>query len=75
MREIAIESVLTCPECGFQSRETMPTSTCQIVIHCGNCGASLRAKDGDCCVFCSYGSIPCPSIQERDNLARAQPQG
>ncbi|MFZ0027756.1 MAG: GDCCVxC domain-containing (seleno)protein, partial [Pseudolabrys sp.] len=22
-------------------------------------------KDGDCCVFCSYGSVPCPPIQEK----------
>jgi hypothetical protein len=23
----------------------------------------LRPKAGDCCVFCSYGSVPCPPIQ------------
>jgi hypothetical protein len=23
----------------------------------------LRPKPGDCCVFCSYGSVPCPPIQ------------
>ena len=24
----------------------------------------LKPKAGDCCVFCSYGSVPCPPIQE-----------
>ncbi|HEV8330350.1 MAG TPA: GDCCVxC domain-containing (seleno)protein [Steroidobacteraceae bacterium] len=23
----------------------------------------LRPKRGDCCVFCSYGSVKCPPIQ------------
>ena len=26
-------------------------------------GAALRPKPGDCCVFCSYGSVPCPPVQ------------
>ena len=30
---------------------------------CTGCGAMLRPKPGDCCVFCSYGSVPCPPIQ------------
>jgi hypothetical protein len=24
----------------------------------------LRPKAGDCCVFCSYGTVPCPPVQE-----------
>jgi hypothetical protein len=24
----------------------------------------LKPKQGDCCVFCSYGSVPCPPIQQ-----------
>jgi 2-polyprenyl-3-methyl-5-hydroxy-6-metoxy-1,4-benzoquinol methylase len=28
------------------------------------CGSRLKPKAGDCCVFCSYGSVPCPPIQE-----------
>ncbi|MEP6986943.1 MAG: GDCCVxC domain-containing (seleno)protein, partial [Chloroflexota bacterium] len=30
---------------------------------CTNCQDVLRAKQGDCCVFCSYGSVKCPSKQ------------
>ncbi|WP_435522049.1 GDCCVxC domain-containing (seleno)protein [Cupriavidus taiwanensis] len=25
----------------------------------------LRPRQGDCCVFCSYGSNKCPSIQQQ----------
>ena len=62
---VALESVLTCPKCGFSKQETMPTDACQFYYECGHCGAMLRPDTGDCCVFCSYGSIPCPSIQQQ----------
>jgi hypothetical protein len=42
----------------------MPTDACQIVYECEGCGMMLRPKLGDCCVFCSYGSMPCPPRQE-----------
>ncbi|PKR58360.1 GDCCVxC domain-containing (seleno)protein [Thalassospira lohafexi] len=56
-------SVLTCPQCGHQERETMPTNACQYFYDCKGCGAALRPLTGDCCVFCSFGSIPCPPKQ------------
>jgi hypothetical protein len=62
--EIQLESTLTCPECGFQKSETMPVDSCQIFYLCSGCGIKLKAKSGDCCVFCSYGDAPCPPIQE-----------
>ncbi|HME07828.1 MAG TPA: GDCCVxC domain-containing (seleno)protein, partial [Bryobacteraceae bacterium] len=31
---------------------------------CTGCGTLLRPKPGDCCVFCSFGSVPCPPIQK-----------
>jgi CheY-like chemotaxis protein len=57
------QSVLTCPSCGFAKAETMPMDACQIVYACAGCGAELRAREGDCCVFCSFGSVPCPPAQ------------
>ena len=59
----ALKSVLTCPQCGFQKEETMPTDSCQFFYECTNCHAMLRPKKGDCCVFCSYGSVKCPPKQ------------
>lgn len=56
-------STITCPLCAFASSETMPTDACQFFYECGGCGGMLRPKPGDCCVFCSYGSVPCPPIQ------------
>jgi hypothetical protein len=58
-----LESTLTCPQCHHQSVETMPTDACQFFYDCRNCGQRLKPRPGDCCVFCSYGSVPCPPIQ------------
>ncbi len=58
-----LQSVLTCPHCGFQVKETMPTDACQFFYECQGCGTLLEPLAGDCCVFCSYGSVPCPPIQ------------
>jgi MerC mercury resistance protein len=57
------ESVITCPECKHSRRETMPADACQFFYECTHCGAMLRPKAGDCCVFCSYGSVKCPPMQ------------
>jgi len=59
-------STITCPACGAQATETMPTAACQIRSVCAQCGAHLRPTPGDCCVFCSYGSVPCPPLQEEN---------
>jgi hypothetical protein len=58
-----LQSTITCPECGFAREETMPLDACVFFYTCTSCGARLRPKPGDCCVFCSYGSVPCPPIQ------------
>src|SRR5262249_61758097 len=55
-----MQSTLTCPRCGHQSVETMPRDACRFFHDCGGCGARLKPRPGDCCVFCSYGSVPCP---------------
>jgi hypothetical protein len=57
-------SDLTCPRCGFVATETMPTDACLYFYECTSCKLLLRPKAGDCCVFCSYGSVKCPSIQQ-----------
>jgi hypothetical protein len=66
MSEVVLESVLTCPHCGFAQSETMPTDACRFYYECRDCKALLRPKPCDCCVFCSFGSVRCPSIQQRD---------
>ena len=61
-------SLLTCPCCGFASLETMPTNACVVMHPCAGCKARLRPKPGDCCVFCSYGSVKCPPMQQAGGL-------
>ena len=63
-KEIQLNSIITCPECGFSKEETMPTDSCLVFYECSKCGKILKPKKGDCCVFCSYGSVKCPPIQE-----------
>jgi hypothetical protein len=48
-----VTSTLTCPHCGYQRMETMPTDACQYFYLCQSCQVVLRPKPGDCCVFCS----------------------
>lgn len=59
-----LESVLSCPHCGFASTETMPADACVCFHECARCRTLLRPKAGDCCVFCSYGSVKCPPVQQ-----------
>jgi MerC mercury resistance protein len=59
----ALESTITCPQCGARRTERMPTDACQFFYECPACKTTLRAKAGDCCVFCSYGTVKCPSMQ------------
>ena len=58
-----LESPITCPKCETTRTETMPTDACRVFYQCVGCGAMLRPKPGDCCVFCSYGTVPCPPVQ------------
>lgn len=60
---IQTTSVLTCPECGHSIELEMPTDACQFFYECQACKSLLRPLAGDCCVFCSYGSVKCPPIQ------------
>jgi len=41
----------------------MPTDSCLFFHECEACKALLRPNPGDCCVFCSFGSVKCPPIQ------------
>ena len=61
--ELVLESRLTCPHCGQQTIERMPTNACRYFHECDGCGEFFRPKPGHCCVFCSYGSTACPPVQ------------
>ncbi|HEY8283628.1 MAG TPA: GDCCVxC domain-containing (seleno)protein [Chloroflexota bacterium] len=56
-------STLLCPVCGGRTTEVMPRDACLYFYTCPRCAARLRPLPGDCCVFCSYGDLPCPPKQ------------
>jgi hypothetical protein len=60
---IELTSTIVCPKCRHAKMETMPTDACLFFYECEGCGSILRPLAGDCCVFCSYGSVKCPPIQ------------
>lgn len=62
---IVLESEITCPECRHKQIETLATDACAFFYECSRCKAYLRPKQGDCCVFCSYGSAACPPVQSK----------
>jgi hypothetical protein len=63
-----IESVLTCPQCGFPSAEPMP-------VNFVGCGQKFKPLAGDCCVFCSFSSAPCPPVQGSGKTRAARDDG
>ena len=50
--------------------ETMPTNACVYYYECQGCHALLKPTAGNCCVFCSYGSVKCPPIQQQSDCCR-----
>ena len=63
MKKVIHDSELICPECGHKALLEMPTDACQWFYECPACEVLLKPIQGDCCVFCSYGSVACPPIQ------------
>jgi uncharacterized Zn finger protein len=44
---IALNSVITCPNCGHQETEIMPDDACQYFYDCKNCSKVLKPEPGD----------------------------
>lgn len=66
-KTLVLKSKLTCPHCGYEREETMPEDACTFFYQCESCKAQLRPLEGDCCVYCSYGSVPCPPVQKDES--------
>ena len=63
--KVIFKSIITCPKCGHKKEEVMPGNACQFFYECEQCKTMLKPKQGDCCVYCSYGSEDCPPVQEK----------
>jgi hypothetical protein len=62
--EIELHSTITCPNCGHKKEEIMPTDACSYFY---DCKTVLKPLKGDCCVYCSYGTVKCPPIQNGES--------
>lgn len=62
-KKIELISTITCPNCKHSKTEIMPTDACVYFYECENCNARLKPINGDCCVYCSYGTVKCPPMQ------------
>jgi len=70
MSKVILESILSCPKCGHPKLEIMPADACVFFYECTSCGSVLKPNPGDCCVFCSFGSVKCPPMQEEKSCCR-----
>ncbi|HET8962283.1 MAG TPA: GDCCVxC domain-containing (seleno)protein [Chitinophagales bacterium] len=61
--KITTVCVIKCPHCKVEQQASMPENSCQLTYDCSACGKEMVKAEGDCCVFCSYGSLKCPSKQ------------
>jgi hypothetical protein len=62
--DVQLTSRLICPDCGGVAEEEMLTNACQYFYECPHCAVILKPKPGECCVFCSYGDVKCPPVQQ-----------
>ncbi|HEY5366399.1 MAG TPA: GDCCVxC domain-containing (seleno)protein [Casimicrobiaceae bacterium] len=65
MSTVELQSRITCPECGHVEEKAMPTDACLWFHECESCRVVLEPRSGDCCVFCSYGTVKCPPMCTR----------
>ena len=69
---VILESAITRAKCGQQAMEKMPTDFRLWFYECKSCHKMMKPKAGDCCVFCSYGTVQCPPIQQSNSCHGAE---
>jgi hypothetical protein len=61
--EVILKTIIKCPVCKFQKEEMMKIGTHVAFYTCQECEARIKPRQNECCVFCSYGTVPCPAAQ------------
>jgi len=61
--EIVLIAHIKCPACGSVQIETMPEDQCIQFWQCPVCNANWMPENNDCCVYCSYADVACPTVQ------------
>ena len=62
-KQVKKYSVLKCAGCGFTQEFEMPLYASRKHFYCSNCNAVHESKSDECCIYCSYGTVPCPKEQ------------
>jgi hypothetical protein len=68
-KDLILETLLICPHCNVEQRATMPVSGMKMAHDCRFCNETMIAKEGSCCVFCSYGITKCPDTQQKELIS------
>lgn len=63
-----LECTVTCPRCGQARVRVMPRDALDLEYTCAFCGTVSRPRARDCCIYCSYGDVPCPQVQDAQRL-------
>lgn len=64
--KLEFKTEVTCPNCAFSLEEEMSIDASPYFYQCESCKEVLRPKEGDCCIYCSYGTHKCPGGQKDD---------
>lgn len=67
---ISYTSSVICPVCGSMEQRGMPIESPLRIYQCPKCKSWLSPKQGDHCIFDSYGSLPCAAIQIKARRAK-----
>lgn len=59
-----VQTIMKCPSCRTTETVTMDPKTPGDFFTCKECKQTHEPRLGDCCVYCSYGSVNCPAVQE-----------
>jgi hypothetical protein len=61
--DLVLVCSLTCPSCAATFSTDMPETETVDELACPSCGTVVVPDPGECCVFCSHGTMPCPIAQ------------
>ncbi|MCD6017379.1 MAG: hypothetical protein K0S53_500 [Bacteroidetes bacterium] len=62
--KLQLKSTIKCPVCKYAKVVPMLLYTRRVRYDCAECHAMLKTSVNECCVFCVYGSVPCPTTQQ-----------
>jgi hypothetical protein len=68
--EVRLTTLMSCPGCKHKAPVSMIVGLREEFYQCPKCNTLHNAKLGDCCVYCSYGDVECPAIQDISHRMR-----